>query len=94
MFWLHCYVGPDFIKREKCACGNLQIHGKLIVLLSFKEPQVAFEGIDATELYPCVLFYSNIFGEKVISFWIVFCDSERFYSKSDLFQFSLSFFFF
>jgi len=27
---------------------------------------VAFEGIDASELYPCVLFYSTIFGEKVI----------------------------
>lgn len=27
---------------------------------------MAFEGIDASELYPCVLFYSAIFGEKVI----------------------------
>lgn len=27
---------------------------------------MAFEGIDASELYPCVLFYSTIFGEKVI----------------------------
>ncbi len=28
---------------------------------------MAFEGIDASELYPCVLFYSTVFGEKVIS---------------------------
>ena len=54
---------------------------------------MAFEGIDATELYPCVLFYSNIFGEKVISFWFVFVMLKVVYLKSDLFQFSLSFFF-
>ncbi|EDO28141.1 predicted protein, partial [Nematostella vectensis] len=30
-----------------------------------EEPRVAFEGIDATEVYPCVMFYSNTPGEKV-----------------------------
>lgn len=34
---------------------------------------MAFEGIDASELYPCVLFYSTIFGEKVIISRINFC---------------------
>ncbi|XP_050295909.1 probable E3 ubiquitin-protein ligase HERC1 isoform X2 [Anthonomus grandis grandis] len=29
------------------------------------EPRVAFENIDATELYPCVMFYSSNPGEKV-----------------------------
>ena len=31
---------------------------------------MAFEDIDATELYPCVLFYSTVFGEKVISLFL------------------------
>lgn len=30
-----------------------------------EEPKVAFENIDATELYPCVMFYSTNPGEKV-----------------------------
>ncbi|CAH0559022.1 unnamed protein product [Brassicogethes aeneus] len=30
-----------------------------------EEPRVAFENIDATELYPCVMFYSTSPGEKV-----------------------------
>lgn len=30
---------------------------------------MAFEGIDASELYPCVLFYSTVFGEKVDFFF-------------------------
>uniref|UniRef100_T1JES7 HECT-type E3 ubiquitin transferase n=1 Tax=Strigamia maritima TaxID=126957 RepID=T1JES7_STRMM len=30
-----------------------------------EEPKVAFEDIDATELYPCVMFYSSNPGEKV-----------------------------
>ncbi|XP_045467504.1 probable E3 ubiquitin-protein ligase HERC1 isoform X2 [Harmonia axyridis] len=30
-----------------------------------EEPRVAFEGIDATELYPCVMFYSTNPGEKI-----------------------------
>ena len=31
----------------------------------FQEPRVAFEDVDATELYPCVMFYSSNPGEKV-----------------------------
>lgn len=30
-----------------------------------KEPKLAFEDVDATELYPCVMFYSSNPGEKV-----------------------------
>ncbi|CAH1796720.1 unnamed protein product [Owenia fusiformis] len=30
-----------------------------------EEPKVAFEDVDATELYPCVMFYSSNPGEKV-----------------------------
>ncbi|XP_044756783.1 probable E3 ubiquitin-protein ligase HERC1 [Coccinella septempunctata] len=30
-----------------------------------EDPRVAFEGIDAAELYPCVMFYSTNPGEKV-----------------------------
>lgn len=30
-----------------------------------EEPRLAFENIDATELYPCVMFYSTNPGEKV-----------------------------
>lgn len=33
-----------------------------------QEPKLAFEGVDATELYPCVLFYSSNPGEKVLFF--------------------------
>lgn len=29
------------------------------------EPRLAFEDVDATELYPCVMFYSTNPGEKV-----------------------------
>ena len=30
-----------------------------------EEPRLAFEDVDATELYPCVMFYSTNPGEKV-----------------------------
>lgn len=33
--------------------------------ICFQEPQVAFEDVDVTELYPCVMFYSSNPGEKV-----------------------------
>lgn len=32
---------------------------------SYQEPKVAFEDIDSSELYPCVMFYSSNPGEKV-----------------------------
>lgn len=31
----------------------------------WQEPKLAFEDVDATELYPCVMFYSSNPGEKV-----------------------------
>lgn len=35
-------------------------------MISLKqEPKLAFEDVDATELYPCVMFYSSNPGEKV-----------------------------
>ena len=30
-----------------------------------EDPQIAFHNVDAPELFPCVLFYSNNPGEKV-----------------------------
>ena len=30
-----------------------------------QEPKLAFEDVDASELYPCVMFYSSNLGEKV-----------------------------
>lgn len=32
----------------------------------YQEPKLAFEGVVASELYPCVLFYSSNPGEKVL----------------------------
>jgi len=31
-----------------------------------EDPQIAFHNVDAPELFPCVLFYSNNPGEKVV----------------------------
>lgn len=39
----------------------------LSIIMSFsQEPKLAFEGVIASELYPCVLFYSSNPGEKVL----------------------------
>lgn len=38
---------------------------KQCIFMYVQEPKLAFEGVDATELYPCVLFYSSNPGEKV-----------------------------
>lgn len=35
--------------------------------LLMQEPKLAFEDVDAAELYPCVMFYSSNPGEKVRS---------------------------
>lgn len=37
-----------------------------IITVSSQEPKLAFEGVIASELYPCVLFYSSNPGEKVL----------------------------
>lgn len=34
-------------------------------MFMLQEPKLAFEDVDATELYPCVMFYSSNPGEKV-----------------------------
>ena len=36
-----------------------------LIFFFTQEPRVVFEEIDATELYPCVTFYSSNPGEKV-----------------------------
>lgn len=41
-----------------------------------QEPKLAFEDVDATELYPCVMFYSSNPGEKVKQHkWPAVCDA-------------------
>ncbi|XP_069780317.1 probable E3 ubiquitin-protein ligase HERC1 isoform X3 [Narcine bancroftii] len=44
-----------------------------------EEPKLAFEEIDATELYPCVMFYSSNPGEKV-----ALCDMQVCGTRQDL----------
>ena len=34
-------------------------------MCNFQEPKIAFEDVNASELYPCVMFYSSNPGEKV-----------------------------
>jgi len=36
-----------------------------LLTLFFQEPKLAFEDVNANELYPCVMFYSSNPGEKV-----------------------------
>ncbi|KAK3097022.1 hypothetical protein FSP39_005665 [Pinctada imbricata] len=42
-----------------------------------EEPRVAFEDIDATELYPCVMFYSGNPGEKVMMSDMQICEGVQ-----------------
>lgn len=43
-------------------------------MFSCQEPKLAFEGVVASELYPCVLFYSSNPGEKVLNtLCILYC---------------------
>lgn len=37
-----------------------------IIVFFCQEPMLAFDGVIASELYPCVLFYSSNPGEKVL----------------------------
>lgn len=41
-------------------------HNLSIIVFFSQEPKLAFEGVIASELYPCVLFYSSNPGEKVL----------------------------
>nr|CAH7744976.1 unnamed protein product [Callosobruchus chinensis] len=76
--WLYrAYSGSLYHGGERDTCFQSYTQGDYITVvldmeakkLSFgkngDEPQVAFENIDAAELYPCVLFYSTNPGEKV-----------------------------
>ncbi|XP_041825741.1 probable E3 ubiquitin-protein ligase HERC1 isoform X2 [Melanotaenia boesemani] len=56
---------PSFTQGDTITCVlDMEAH-----TISFgkndKEPKLAFEGVVASELYPCVLFYSSNPGEKV-----------------------------
>ncbi|KAL4617326.1 putative E3 ubiquitin-protein ligase HERC1 [Arapaima gigas] len=56
---------PSFTQGDTITC-ILDMEARTICFSkNNKEPKLAFEGVDATELYPCVLFYSSNPGEKV-----------------------------
>ncbi|KAJ8402341.1 hypothetical protein AAFF_G00368300 [Aldrovandia affinis] len=56
---------PSFTQGDTITCV-LDMEARTISFAkNNKEPKLAFEGVDATELYPCVLFYSSNPGEKV-----------------------------
>lgn len=76
--WLYrAYSGGLYHNGEKDLCLQSYTQGDYITVvldmdaktLSFgkngEEPRVAFENIEAAELYPCVMFYSTNPGEKV-----------------------------
>lgn len=76
--WLYrAYSGSLYHNGEKDMNFQTYTQGDYITVvldmeaktLSFgkngEEPRVAFENIDATELYPCIMFYSTNPGEKV-----------------------------
>nr|CAI5839109.1 unnamed protein product [Callosobruchus analis] len=76
--WLYrAYSGSLYHGGERDTCFQSYTQGDYITVvldmdaktLSFgkngEEPRVAFENIDAAELYPCVMFYSTNPGEKV-----------------------------
>lgn len=76
--WLYrAYNGSLYHNGERDLCLQSFTQGDYITVvldmdsktLSFgkngEEPRIAFENIDATELYPCVMFYSTNPGEKV-----------------------------
>ncbi|KAJ3666590.1 hypothetical protein Zmor_002027 [Zophobas morio] len=55
-----CYTQGDYITVVLDMDAKTLSFGK-----NGEEPRVAFENIDAPELYPCVMFYSTNPGEKV-----------------------------
>jgi len=61
----HSNTLPSFTQGDYLTC-ILDVDNKT---LSFgkngEEPILAFQDVDATELFPCVLFYSTNPGEKV-----------------------------
>ncbi|KAM6984699.1 putative E3 ubiquitin-protein ligase HERC1 [Aplochiton taeniatus] len=70
---------PSFTQGDTITC-ILDMEARTISFgKNNKEPKLAFEGVDATELYPCVLFYSSNPGEKV-----ALCDLQMRGMPSDL----------
>ncbi|XP_060527187.1 probable E3 ubiquitin-protein ligase HERC1 [Cylas formicarius] len=76
--WLYrAYSGTLYHNGERDTCFASYTQGDFITVvldmdaktLSFgkngDEPRVAFDNVDAAELYPCVMFYSTNPGEKV-----------------------------
>ncbi|XP_049459514.1 probable E3 ubiquitin-protein ligase HERC1 isoform X6 [Epinephelus fuscoguttatus] len=56
---------PSFTQGDTITCIlDMEAH-TISFAKNDKEPKLAFEGVVATELYPCVLFYSSNPGEKV-----------------------------
>lgn len=55
--------GARPLLTRNCFHWFLGTHSRF--LSSQQEPKLAFEDVDATELYPCVMFYSSNPGEKV-----------------------------
>ncbi|XP_076258464.1 putative E3 ubiquitin-protein ligase HERC1 isoform X2 [Rhynchophorus ferrugineus] len=76
--WLYrAYSGSLYHNGEKDTCFHSYTQGDYITVvldmdaktISFgkngEEPRIAFENVEGTELYPCVMFYSTNPGEKV-----------------------------
>ncbi|XP_028274446.1 probable E3 ubiquitin-protein ligase HERC1 isoform X2 [Parambassis ranga] len=56
---------PSFTQGDTITCIlDMEAH-TVSFAKNDKEPKLAFEGVVASELYPCVLFYSSNPGEKV-----------------------------
>ncbi|XP_068190129.1 probable E3 ubiquitin-protein ligase HERC1 isoform X2 [Antennarius striatus] len=56
---------PPFTQGDTITCVlDMEAH-TISFAKNDKEPKLAFEGVSASELYPCVLFYSSNPGEKV-----------------------------
>ncbi|KAF7670462.1 hypothetical protein LDENG_00124780 [Lucifuga dentata] len=56
---------PSFTQGDTITCIlDMEAH-TISFAKNEKEPKLAFEGVVASELYPCVLFYSSNPGEKV-----------------------------
>ncbi|KAM3873957.1 putative E3 ubiquitin-protein ligase HERC1 [Diretmus argenteus] len=70
---------PSFTQGDTITCIlDMEAH-TISFAKNNKEPTLAFEGVVATELYPCVLFYSSNPGEKV-----ALCDLQMRGMPSDL----------
>nr|XP_014345328.1 PREDICTED: probable E3 ubiquitin-protein ligase HERC1 [Latimeria chalumnae] len=57
---------PSFTQGDHITCILDMEARTLAFAKNEEEPRIAFENIDGTELYPCVVFYSNNPGEKVV----------------------------